>query len=425
MISSRFTICITAIYCLLIFSCSKTEQTPSIPSPSILSISTTSFATSDTISITGSNFSSVSSDNTVKLNGISATIVQSSTTQIQVIVPPGLSSGNTSISVRVKGVTGTYNFTLTKIANVKVFAGAFYFTGPTFADGEALNARFNLPCGMAIDKSGNVYVCDRVNHKIRKITPAGVVSTFAGSGTPGEVDGPALSASLYYPTNIVIDPAGNLYVCQLGRNTIRKINTSGDVSTFFPSTPNSLLSPADMTFDAAGNLFVTDLNRIQKINSSAVASDFVGGNRSGSGRLDGTGAAAGFVTVLGITIDASGNLYATDVYGIRKITPGGVVTTFAGGQQPGKNDGTGTNALFYGPMGIVTDPSGNMYVCDQSNNVIRRITPSGVVTTLSGSYKAGVVTTDLFSKPSYISIDSFGDLYITQSSDNRIYKVSF
>jgi sugar lactone lactonase YvrE len=425
----RFTIFISAIYYLLLFSCSKTESTPSTLPPSILSVSSTSFATSDTINISGTNFSTVLAENTVKFNNISATIVQSSTTQIQVIVPAGLSSGNASISVSVKGVVATYNFSLIKIPNVKVIAGAAYLSGLTSIDGDALSARFNLPCGMAIDKFGNIYVCDRVNHKIRKITPTGIVSTYAGTGTPGEVDGNATSATLYYPTNIVIDPAGNLYVCQLGKNTIRKINTSGIVSTFVaqsnPNNLNSLTWPSDMIFDAFGNLFVADLSRVQKVSSSGTIFDFAGGNKSGNGRLDGTGAGAGFVSVLGTTIDASGNLYATDVYGIRKITPGGVVTTFAGGQQPGKNDGTGTTALFNTPMGIVTDLSGNMYVCDQTNNLIRKITPSGVVTTLSGSYKAGVVTTDLFFKPSYIAIDSSGDLYITQSSDNRIYKVSF
>jgi len=243
-----------------------------------------------------------------------------------------------------------------------ILAGSKGVTGATNGIGTA--ASFNIPGGMAVDRSGNVYVADEYDSLIRKITRGGVVTTFAGGGAGsgvvgGAVDGKGTAASFSGLEEVAVDKSGNVYVVDRDNELIRKITPLGGVTT-------------------------------------------LAGSKGVYGAANGTGTAASFAGPMGIAVDQSGNVYVAD-YGnnlIRKITPKGVVTTLAGSLGAtsvttsawtnGENlggfaDGTGTGALFHNPYGIAVDKSGNVYVADNGNNSIRKITSRGVVTTLAGA----------------------------------------
>ena len=216
----------------------------------------------------------------------------------------------------------TINLTViaTPIVTVSTLAGSTY----GYTDGTGTSAQFNNPIGVAVDGAGNVYVADRYNHRIRKITTSGVVSTLAGSGTSGYADGTGTSAQFSNPTGVAVDGAGNVYVADQVNHRIRKITTSGVVSTLAGSGT--------------------------------------------SGYTDGTGTSAQFNYPTGVAVDGAGNVYVADQgnHRIRKITTSGVVSTLAGSGTSGYTDGTGTSAKFSYPTGVAVDGAGNVYVADLS-----------------------------------------------------------
>ncbi|MDR1849757.1 MAG: hypothetical protein LBQ75_06940 [Zoogloeaceae bacterium] len=245
-----------------------------------------------------------------------------------------------------------------------------------FADGQGSAARFKKPTGIAIDTAGNLYVADMWNHRIRKVTPKGVVSTIAG-GEKGFADGEGSVAQFHEPSGIAIDAAGNLYIADTNNYRIRKIAPKGKVSTLVDGAlkgSDMLYGPSSIAIDAAGNLYVTDMvtNHIHKITPNGKISSLVSG---GYGFADGEGSAARFKDPQGIAIDAAGNLYVADRdnHRIRKVTPKGKVSTLAGGEA-GFADGQGSAARFNEPHGIAIDAAGNLYVADMLNHRIRKIT---------------------------------------------------
>lgn len=316
------------------------------------------------------------------------------------------------------------------------------FTGSSqgYADGNGTSAQFNVPAGLAKDASGNLFVADRDNHRIRKITPAGVVTTFAGSGIAGLQDGTGTAAKFNQPYGLTIDAAGNLYVADRLNFCIRKITPAGVVTTLAGSingyadgtgTAAQFSELYGITADGSGNLYVPDFfnQRIRKITTAGVVTTFAGSGSTGF--TDGAGAAAFFNYPFQITIDVSGNLYVADYYNhaIRKITAAGAVTTLAGKGTPGADDGTGTSASFRQPAGLAVDGSGNVYVADAFNNKVRRITASGVVTTIAGGSGPGNAngtgTTALFDGPLGICGDfSNNAVYVSEFGNHRIRKIS-
>ncbi len=281
-----------------------------------------------------------------------------------------------------------------------------FFVGDTSSagtvDGTGAAARFNDPFGVAADGAGNLYLTDRGNHTIRKITPAGVVTTFAGTaGVVGNADGTGAAASFDYPVGIATDSAGNVYVADYGNYTIRKITPAGVVTTLAGAagTKGSVdgaratarfNGPLGVATDRAGNIYVTDAgtpdmgNTIRKITPDGVVTTFAG-TAGVAGSIDGTGAAARFDFPRGIATDRAGNVYVADFnnHTIRKITPAGVVTTLAGkAGVEGSDDGAGAAARFDGPVAIATDSAGNFYVADELGRAIRKITPAGMVSTV-------------------------------------------
>jgi sugar lactone lactonase YvrE len=274
---------------------------------------------------------------------------------------------------------------ITASGTVTTFAGTVGVTGS--ADGTGAAAQFGYLVGAAVDTNGNVYVSDAQFNTIRKITPTGVVTTLAGSaGNRGHADGTGTSAQFNQPNGLGVDAAGNVYVADSGNDTIRKITPAGVVSTLAGSvgvaghadgtgTSAQFNSPAGLTSDSSGNLYEADQNdTIRRITPAGVVSTLAG-IPGIPGSNDGTGIGAQFNNPAGLAIDPAGNVYVTDSANdtIRMVTPGGVVTTLAGrvGVEGGA-DGTGTTALFNTPIGVTVDGSGNLYVADSFNDTIRK-----------------------------------------------------
>ncbi len=262
-------------------------------------------------------------------------------------------------------------------------------------------ASFNGPSGIAVDAAGNIYIADSGNNLIRKIDPSGTVSTLAGRDTTGAVNGPGANASFFDPLGVAIDANANIYVADAGNNLIRLITPSGIVSTFagtvnsassnVTSTFSALNNPTGLAVDGSGNVFVANYlnNTILQINQSATISILAGTGQQGAG--NGPGNSATFYYPNNVAVDQSGDVYVSDGDNnvIREITPSGVVSTLAGSGTQGSADGTGTNASFNGPAGLAVDALGNVYVADAYNNLIRKITPAGVVSTVAGNVEPG------------------------------------
>ena len=284
---------------------------------------------------------------------------------------------------------------------VSTFAGTPHVPGS--ANGTDTLASFNKPFSVAVDGSNNVYVADAGNNTIRKIAPDGTVSTFAGTGVPGSADGTD-TATFNSPLGVTIDQSGNLYVADYGNDLIRKITPAGVVSTIAGKpgvsgaadgldTAARFDLPESVAVDVSGNIYVADNgnNEIRKITPSGQVSTLAGNGTAGNINAKGSGAT--FNSPFGLAIDASGNIYVADSGNnlIRKVTSDGTVSTFAGSGAKGAGNANGIQATFNTPAGITIDASGNLYVSDENNNIIRKITASGAVSTLavSRSSKAG------------------------------------
>ena len=305
-----------------------------------------------------------------------------------------------------------------------------------FANGIGTNAQFNNPYGVATDTNGNVYVADHANHKIRKITSTGVVTTLAGS-TQGSNDGLAASAQFYFPNAIAVNSLGEVFVADTNNHRIRKISISGIVTTFAGSimgysdgtgTEAKFSAPLGIAIDSNNNLYVTDSYnyKVRKITPAGVVTTFAG---STIGYTDGMGSDAQFDRPMGIAIDTNGNLYLADINNkkIRKITSSGLVSTLAGSIN-GNADGIGTVAQFANPLGVAVDQQGNVYVADMDNQSIRKITPYGIVSTFTGAsgggYLDGPCSTAKFRNPTGVATDLNGNLYIADELNNKIRKIS-
>jgi prepilin-type N-terminal cleavage/methylation domain-containing protein len=324
-----------------------------------------------------------------------------------------------------------------------------------FADGTGAAAKFYYPSGVAIDASGVVYVADQHNNCIRKVTSVGVVTTFAGTcasngSTAGFADGTGAAAKFGGPDGIAIDPTGTLYVSDSGNNCFRKITSAGVVTTlagtcaYNGSTSGfangtgaaaQFNDPEDVAVDASGTVYVTDDNQcFRKITSAGVVTTLAGtcaSDYSTAGFADGTGAAAKFNWAGGVAVDTSGVVYVADSKNncIRKITSSGVVTTLAGtcasdNSTQGYADGTGAAAKFYSPSGVTVDAAGTVFVSDQGNERIRKITTAGVVSTLAGSgvnsFADGTGTAAKFYEPYSVAVDPFGTVYVADGWNQRI-----
>ncbi len=429
--------CILVIVVCIVAGCKKEKAiVPSGP-PSITDVSNSVAGIGYQIIITGNNFSQNAANNTVTINGTTGTVISASSTQLSVIFTNAVTG---KISVEVNG-NSTTSANAIRIINLSVttLAGSG-IAGST--DGTGTAASFNQQWGCAVDANGNVFVADSYNNKIRKIASDGTVTTVAGTGTQGNKDGLSESATFSLPFGIVVDKDDNIYVSDLGFDNIRKITPAGIVSTFAGSptgqtgsadgadTSATFQDPLGLATDADGNIYVSDAanNKIRKITPGGIVTTIAGTGAAGA--ANGSALSATFNSPLSIAVDANKNIFVTEKnnYDIRKIATDGTVTTVAGTGQPGSSDGTGTAAGFNFPVGIVADASGNLYVTDNGYGTIRIITPGGFVATLAGngnqSSVDGLGFSASFDNPLGMAIDKGGNLYVMDNASDKVRKIT-
>ncbi|HEX3167603.1 MAG TPA: hypothetical protein VHQ93_15135 [Chitinophagaceae bacterium] len=294
-----------------------------------------------------------------------------------------------------------------------------------FLDGPAVTSKFKSPLDLAVLPDGTIYVADAFNSCIRMIKN-GIVSTFAGNGNANIKNGSGSNARFKIPSRLTLDDAGNLYILDAADSRIRKITSSADVSIYAGSNcfglkdGEAMVAQFGQSFgivnDRQGNIYVADSQNdcIRKISFQGEVTTIAGGSIKQ------------FQFVTGIAINKRGDLFVSDVYRIKRITPEGIVSIFAGGYQKGHVDGKGRGAMFSQIEDLIMDQQENIYLTDE--NRIRKITPQGIVTTLAGSvagYKDGDGDTAEFDGPQGLGMDIHGSIYVADFNNKRIRKISF
>ncbi|MCB9641198.1 MAG: SMP-30/gluconolactonase/LRE family protein [Myxococcales bacterium] len=310
-----------------------------------------------------------------------------------------------------------------------------------FADGQGKQAKFNYPTELAVAPDGTIFVADTVNHRIRKIDLRGQVTTYAGDGTDGYRDGPAMQAQFSRPGGLALAPDGTLYVSDTVNHVIRRILVNGQVETFtgsgapgYQDGEPSIVRfyfPASIVFDRNRNLYVADTvnHAIRKVDPKGKVS-FVAGEVL-EGFANGPAKVARFNSPVGITIDAKQqNLFIGDNgnHLIRKVRlSDGYVTTYAGTGSRGFRDADSLNSLFYSPLGLAMDATNTLFVADSVNHRIRSISPFGFVSTVAGSTRGnvdGYGNLAKFGGPSGVQLGPHGDLFVVDFSNHSVRKIT-
>jgi sugar lactone lactonase YvrE len=354
------------------------------------------------VKISGSGFSTDPNGNIVKFNLQTAEVKSASANLLEVVVPLGAGTGPVSVQVGNK-YTENQSFKFVSTYEVSTLAGN---GTPGFSDGNSVSAQFKNPYGIVLADNGTLYIADGGNNRIRKITPQGLVSTIAGNGTAGFTDGIGTSAMFNNPTGLALDGKGNIFVADRGNHRIRMISSAGIVSTFagtgspgFANGDGSTAQFNNPTGIASAiqtygtTLYIADAGNhmIRKISSNGVVST-IGGNGT-PGFADGAGTNSRYNNPTGLAISYNG-IYVADAGNnrIRKISefsnPEYPSVTISGNGQTGFADGPGVAAQFNEPTGIAVWGT-FIYITDRGNNRIRRINAEGIVSTLAGDGSAG------------------------------------
>ncbi len=343
------------------------------------------------------------------------------------------------------------------VGTITTFAGSSIggFAGD---NGLAINAKLSIPMRIAFDSNGNCYVADSGNNRVRKIDKNGIITTVAGNGNLNGAsgdNGPATNARVSQPSDVAVDNAGNLYIVEFGSMQVRKVGSDGIIHTIAgtgvlpcygdlgnngPAT-SACINPVDIALDAAGNIYLSDsgFNLIWKITSDGIIHKIAGG---GCGDVFGgycgdggpaTSASLNFPH--GLTVDPTGNVYFADSWNnvVRKIDTNGIITRFAGTGEINSgysgDGGPATSAQLHEPRSVSLDSSGNIFIADYINQVVRKVTPAGIITTVAGngtqgySGDGGPAISAQLNYPNGTAFDAAGNLYIADNGNNRIRKV--
>jgi hypothetical protein len=346
------------------------------------------------------------------------------------------------------GVAAAQAITRTPTINTIAGNGTAGFSGD---NGLAGSAELNGPYGVAVDSGDNLYIADPDNNRIRKVAAGtGVITTIAGKGTAGYNgdNGAASSAELNLPTGVAVDSAGNVYIADAGNNVIRKINTSGTITTVAgnnaegysgdngAATNATLYTPTGVAVDSAGNLYIADTNnnRIRKVGTSGTITTMAGTGTAGYTGDNGAANGATLNKPAGVVVDSTGNLYIADTGNdvVRMIATSGTISTIAGNGGAGYSGdgGPATSARLNSPYGLNLDSAGDIYVADSMNNVIRMVNTAGIISTVAGnatngySGDGGQATSAALSNPRGVALDSQGNFYLSDQNNNRIREVN-
>jgi len=304
---------------------------------------------------------------------------------------------------------------------------------------------------IAVDAQGSLYLPDQLNNRVRQVTPDGIIRTIVGTGEYG-FDGqnvPALRAILGYPTAVMVDAAGNLYICDQDNSRVRRVDRNGSISTFAGNgsygfggngglaTLATLDYPAGLAADAAGNVYIADTynNQVRRVAPNGIITAYAGNGEHGFDGDGGNALRALLDFPAGLALDAQGNLYIADQHNnrIRRVAADGTITTVVGTgvEGFGGDGGPATRALLAYPADVAFDAQGNLYIADQRNNRVRRVDRNGIITTVVGNGlhgydgDGGPPLLAILDYPGGLAFDPQGNLYIADHHNNRVRKVVF
>ena len=376
-----------------------------------------------------------------------------------------LGDGGPATSARLRNATGVavdgqrniyiadgQDYRVRKVSRsgtITTFAGTGK-AGFTGDGGPATSAQLDA-YGVAVDGQGNVYIAGSESHRVRKVGPGGTIRTFAGTGKAGSSGGggPAVAAQLNFPYGVAADAHGNVYIADYGNRRVRKVGPGGTITTFAGTdnegfsgdggkATSARLTPNGVAVDGQGNVYIADYttrtSRVRKVSRSGTITTFAGTGKPGFSGDGGPATSAQLRTPDGVAVDGKGNVYIADSEDqrVRKVSPGGTITTIAGTGEWGfsGDGGPATSARLYNPYGVAVDRKGNVYIADNGNNRVRRVSPGGTITTFAGTGKEGFsgdggpATSARLYLPAGVAVDRKGNVYIADKYNYRVRKVT-